>query len=223
MSFAHELMTAAASIWEKYMTHPFITGMIDGTLEKEKFAFYLMQDCQYLKDYAKVYATSFIKCDDIHLMRHIYRDMQVIVSDESMTHIRYLMDMGYTEDDAYAAPTAAENREYLDYMLQVAREGSVQEGLISMMACTFSYYHIALHARTTAMQNGTYENNYYAAWMDDYVGPIYKGIYDSTEKLCEEITQKLNDDEKQRLTDIFIRSSEYELDFWDMAMCGPNA
>lgn len=223
MSFAKELMAAASPVWEKYMTHPFITGMIDGTLQKEKFAFYLMQDCQYLKDYAKVYATSFIKCDDIDLMRAIYRDMQVIVSDESMTHIRYLMDMGYTEKDAYAAPTAPENREYLDYMLNVAKEGSVQEGLISIMACTFSYYHIALHARKTAMENGSYEHNYFAAWMDDYVGEIYKGIYDRTIELCDWITRDLSEAEKERLKQIFIRSSEYELDFWNMAMRGAAA
>lgn len=223
MSFAKELMAAASPVWEKYMTHPFITGMIDGTLQKEKFAFYLMQDCQYLKDYAKVYATSFIKCDDIDLMRAIYRDMQVIVSDESMTHIRYLMDMGYTEKDAYAAPTAPENREYLDYMLNVAKEGSVQEGLISIMACTFSYYHIALHARKTAMENGSYEHNYFAAWMDDYVGEIYKGIYDRTIELCDWITRDLSEAEKERLKQIFIRSSEYELDFWNMAMRGSAA
>jgi len=223
VSFAKELMAAASPVWEKYMTHPFITGMIDGTLQKEKFAFYLMQDCQYLKDYAKVYATSFIKCEDIYLMRAIYRDMQVIVSDESMTHIRYLMDMGYTEDDAYAAPTAAENREYLDYMLNVAKEGSVQEGLISIMACTFSYYHIALHARAKAIENGTYEHNYFSAWMDDYVGEIYKGIYDRTIELCDWITRGLNEAEKDRLKEIFIRSSEYELGFWDMAMRGAAA
>ena len=223
MSFAKELMAAASPVWEKYMTHPFIMGMIDGTLQKEKFAFYLMQDCQYLKDYAKVYATSFIKCDDIDLMRAIYRDMQVIVSDESMTHIRYLMDMGYTEKDAYAAPTAPENREYLDYMLNVAKEGSVQEGLISIMACTFSYYHIALHARKTAMENGSYEHNYFAAWMDDYVGEIYKGIYDRTIELCDWITRDLSEAEKERLKQIFIRSSEYELDFWNMAMRGSAA
>ena len=216
-------MAAASTVWEKYMTHPFITGMIDGKLQKEKFAFYLMQDCQYLKDYAKVYATSFIKCDDIDLMRAIYRDMQVIVSDESMTHIRYLMDMGYTEKDAYAAPTAPENREYLDYMLNVAKEGSVQEGLISIMACTFSYYHIALHARKTAIENGSYEHNYFAAWMDDYVGEIYKGIYDRTIELCDWITRDLSEAEKERLKQIFIRSSEYELDFWNMAMRGAAA
>ncbi len=68
-------------------------------------------------------------------MRCIYRDMNVILSDESMTHIRCLKEMGYTEGDAYAAPTAPENREYLDYMLSVAREGTMQEGLVSLMAC----------------------------------------------------------------------------------------
>ncbi len=54
MSFAQEMMDHAAPVWDRFMTHPFIQGMIDGTLDKSKFAWYLMQDCQYLKDYAKV-------------------------------------------------------------------------------------------------------------------------------------------------------------------------
>ena len=74
MNFAQELMDAAAPVWQKYLTHPFIIGMIDGNLDKKKFAFYLMQDCLYLRDYAKVYATAFMKTSDIHLMRAIYRD-----------------------------------------------------------------------------------------------------------------------------------------------------
>ena len=73
------------------------------------------------------------------------------------------------------------------------------------------------------MKNGTYENNYYAAWMDDYMGPVYKGIYDATAEMCEQITQNLSAEEKERLKEIFIRSSEYELDFWNMAMRGTNA
>lgn len=223
MGFAQELMNAAAPVWEKFYAHPFIRGMVDGTLDREKFAWYLMQDSQYLKDYAKVYATSFVKTDDVHLMRCIYRDMSVILSDESMMHMRYLKDMGYTEEDAFAAPTASENREYLDYMLSVAREGSVAEGLVSLMACTFSYYHIAVHAREDALKKGTLENNYFAGWINDYVGDIYKGIYDRTVDMCEKLAAGTSEAEKARLKEIFVRSSEYELGFWDMAMRGRDA
>ncbi len=220
MNFAQEMMDYAAPVWNQFMTHPFIQGMIDGTLEQDKFAWYLMQDCQYLKDYAKVYATAFIKTNDIELMRSIYRDMSVILSDESMTHIRYLKDMGYTENDAYAAPTAPENREYLDYMLEVAREGTMQEGLVSLMACAFSYYHIALYAKSEAEKRGSLEGNYYAGWIDGYSGPGYRGIYDSTMALCARITEGASEQEKKRLKEIFYRSSEYELGFWDMAIRG---
>ena len=223
MNFAQVLMDAAAPIWEKFSVHPFIRGMIDGTLDREKFAWYLMQDSQYLKDYAKVYATSFVKTDDVHLMRRIYRDMSVILSDESMMHIRYLKDMGYTEDDAFAAPTAPENREYLDYMLKVAREGSVAEGLVSLMPCTFSYYHIALYAREEALKQGSLDGNYFAGWINDYVGEAYKGIYDRTVVMCEDISVGLSQAEKARLKEIFVRSSQYELEFWNMAMRGRDA
>lgn len=153
-------------------------------------------------------------------MRCIYRDMNVILSDESMTHIRYLKEMGYTEGDAYAAPTAPENREYLDYMLSVAREGTMQEGLVSLMACAFSYYHIALYAKQEAHRRGTAENNYFAGWFNDYCAPGYKGIYNSTYALCERIVKDLGAAEKTRLKEIFYRSSEYELGFWDMAFKG---
>jgi len=223
MNFAQELMDAAAPVWEKFYKHPFIRGMIDGTLDHEKFAWYLMQDSQYLKDYAKVYATAFIKADDVHIMRRIYRDMSVILSDESMMHIRYLKGMGYSEDDAFAAPTAPENREYLDYMLKVAKEGSVAEGLISLMPCTFSYYHIAAYAHGEATKLGTLENNFFADWINDYIAEIYKGIYDRTIVLCNDITADLDKAQKERLKEIFVRSSEYELGFWDMAMRGRDA
>ena len=73
------------------------------------------------------------------------------------------------------------------------------------------------------MENGSYEHNYFAAWMDDYVGEIYKGIYDRTIELCDWITRDLSEAEKERLKQIFIRSSEYELDFWNMAMRGSAA
>lgn len=223
MSFAHELVEHAAPLWQKYMAHPFIQGMIDGTLPRENFAWYLMQDSQYLKDYAKVYATAFIKTDDVELMRDIYRDMSLIVTDESMMHIRYLKDMGYTEADAFAAPCAAENREYLDFMLKTAAEGTEAEGLVSVMPCAFSYRDIGIYCYEQATARGTLEGNYYADWIRDYAGENYQGIFNHAVKVCDYVTKDLDDAQKARLKQIFYRSSEYELGFWDMAMRGPNA
>ena len=42
--FTDELRLAAAPIWEADLKHPFVRGIADGTLPKENFKFYLIQD-----------------------------------------------------------------------------------------------------------------------------------------------------------------------------------
>lgn len=218
MTFADRLMQQAKPIWDKYYTHPFIQGMIDGSLQKEKFLHYLVQDAQYLKDYAKVYAHAFTKTDDVELMRHIYGDMALIMYDETLMHIRYLKDMGWTEAEAFAAPQGAANTVYLDTMIKAARDGSFEEGVVAVMACAFSYYFIGLYANEEGAKRGTLGgDNYYADWIKSYAGDGYKKIYDSSYELCNKIGEQLTAEQEQVLTRLFVDCSTCELHFWDMA------
>ena len=50
------LLAATQDIWEGYLNHPFVHGIADGSLDIQKFRFYLLQDYVYLFDYAKVFA-----------------------------------------------------------------------------------------------------------------------------------------------------------------------
>ena len=44
MKVSQRLYEKALPLWESYFTHPFIQGMADGTLAKDKFQFYIIQD-----------------------------------------------------------------------------------------------------------------------------------------------------------------------------------
>lgn len=55
MRFTEKLLKEAMPIWEKYLDHPFIKEIGEGTLDKNKFKEYLVQDYLYLKEYAKVF------------------------------------------------------------------------------------------------------------------------------------------------------------------------
>ncbi|MFR4239807.1 MAG: hypothetical protein ACLT2F_04090 [Butyricicoccus sp.] len=50
------LLAATQDIWKGYLNHPFVHGIADGSLDIQKFRFYLLQDYVYLFDYAKVFA-----------------------------------------------------------------------------------------------------------------------------------------------------------------------
>lgn len=61
MCFTERVRQAADPIWQAYFTHPFVTGIGDGSLSVEKFRFFLLQDYLYLYDYAKVFALGLLK------------------------------------------------------------------------------------------------------------------------------------------------------------------
>ena len=44
MKLTARLYEAARPVWAGYHTHPFVTGLGDGSLPVEKFRFFLLQD-----------------------------------------------------------------------------------------------------------------------------------------------------------------------------------
>ncbi len=50
---AKDLWTAIEPIYAKTLQHPFLTGLTDGTLPKERFTFYLQQDAAYLDAFSQ--------------------------------------------------------------------------------------------------------------------------------------------------------------------------
>ena len=47
------LLKSSEKIFKKYNEHPFILGIQEGTLDKNKFRYYIIQDYLYLEDFAK--------------------------------------------------------------------------------------------------------------------------------------------------------------------------
>ncbi len=55
-SFSAELWRGAAGIYDAILAHPFLTGLTDGSLPHDAFAFYVVQDAIYLQGYARALA-----------------------------------------------------------------------------------------------------------------------------------------------------------------------
>ena len=53
MTFTGELWTAMTPIYEAILRHPFVTGLTDGSLPRDSFRFYAVQDALYLREFAR--------------------------------------------------------------------------------------------------------------------------------------------------------------------------
>lgn len=217
MTFTEEILNdpRVKNYYTDYLAHPFIRGLLDGNLDKEKYERYLIQDTHYLKDYSKVFAHVYLQLDNVKDMQFLYTCIGVVMSEETNMHIKYLADFGL---DVYKVESLREEkatREYLDFMLQYAPEGDAAKLFCAALPCTLTYEFIGKSLKKKRNLDGG--ENYYDAWIDAYAGEAFEEFSIESVELMNRMVENLTDEERKELIEIFVESCEYEMGFWDMS------
>ena len=214
LSVSARLRQAAAPIWEECLRHPFVTGIGDGTLGVEKFQYFMLQDYLYLFDYARVFALGVVKARDPKLMRTFAENVNAILGGEMNIHRAYMERLGITEDQVFAVKPALDNTSYTHYMLAVAESGGPMEIVAAILACSWSYAEIG---QALAKRPGAADHPFYGEWVRGYASEDYAATNQALMALMDELAKDATEAQFDRLAEIFVNCSRYELGFWDMA------
>ena len=202
-------------LWDSYLEHPFVRGIADGTLDKEKFRYYMIQDYLYLIDYARVFALGVAKAKDLEAMRLFAGYVKQIMDGEMDIHRGYMARLGIALEDAEKAKAALDNRSYTAYMLQVGYEEGAAAIAVSILSCALSYEHIA---RKILDKNPDADKHpFYGEWIIGYACPEYHDANEELIALTERLCAGLTEEQLDRLEEIFVVCSRYEMSFWAMA------
>ena len=208
------LLRAASPIWEAYHSHPFVRGIGDGTLDREKFRYYIVQDYLYLEDYAKSFAIGIAKAKSLETTRLFSGYIHTLTGGEMDIHRGYMGKFGVSREELEAMPRALDNLSYTSYMLRVAYEEGEAEILTAILSCAYSYEVIA---RQMLRQNpAAADHPFYGDWVRGYASEAYAAenrvLLDTLDRLTEDYTEA----QLRHLTEIFVACSRYELAFWEM-------
>ena len=214
LSVTDMLHEAAAPVWEKCLSHPFVTGIGDGTLDVEKFKFFMLQDYLYLFDYAKVFALGVVKARDPELMRTFAKNVDAVLGGEMNIHRAYMKRLGITEEQVFSVQPALDNLSYTHYMMSVADTGTPMEIVASILACSWSYAEIG---QALAKIPGAMAHPFYGEWIQGYAIEEYTATNEALIRLMNDLAKGASEEQVTYLTEIFINCSRYELGFWDMA------
>ena len=99
MKLSQRLYESTKEIWKSYHEHPFVKGIGDGTLDIDKFRFFMIQDYIYLLDYAKVFALGVVKARDEELMRKFASLVNGVLNSEMHVHKTYMERLGITKEE----------------------------------------------------------------------------------------------------------------------------
>ena len=128
MKTSERLLNASKTIWDAYNEHPFVLGIQNGTLERDKFRYYIMQDFLYLKDYAKTYAVGVAKAKSVETA-NLFAKYINVMNGELDVHKGYMGKFAVTQEEIDAMKPSLDNLSYTSYMVRVAYDESEVEVL----------------------------------------------------------------------------------------------
>ena len=215
MKFSEVLFSEVKEIWDGYLEHPFVKAIGEGSLDKEKFKNYLIQDYLYLKDYAKVFAMGLVKASTMDEMKFYHESIKGILDDETGVHVNYLKEFGLSTEEVEEYKSELTTESYTNYMLGIALKGDSKDIAMTIMPCTWSYYYIGKHLYETYKEN--LKDNFYTPWIEGYASNEFREYTQEWIDYIDDICNDISEVKKERLKDIFIKSSLYEMEFWNMA------
>ena len=216
LSFAQELRREADAVWRAQHGHPFVRGIGDGTLDEERFRFYVRQDYLFLIDYGRLLALGAARAPRLDWMRRFAELSRSVLETEMDLHRSLASRWGIGPEELEAERAAPATRAYCDFLLRTAALGDFSELVAALLPCMWGYAEIgaALAAAGAPAHEG------YAEWIATYASEEFAELGAWCRELTDAVAEDLGPAARGRMHEAFRTSSELELAFWDGAWRG---
>ena len=210
-SFSAQLWDGISDIYSAILAHPFLSGLTDGTLPEESFAFYVIQDALYLRDYARALAAVGSRAPTAGAMRMFAAHAADAIAAELELHGALLDELGISHGMLQRAEQAPTNLAYTSYLLATVRGGSYAEGVGAVLPCYWIYAAVGKQLLATGSPDPRYQR-----WIATYGGDEYAAVVADVIAELDRVSHGLSDDERARVRSHFRTTSRYEWMFWQM-------
>ncbi|AEI44684.1 thiaminase II [Paenibacillus mucilaginosus] len=217
MTFTQRLLGKLEGVWRQNHSHPFVREMGAGTLDRDKFRFYMIQDYLYLIDYAKLFALGAVKANDLATMEKFAALLHSTLHEEMALHRAYAARFGISEEELETAEPSPITLAYSHYMLHAAQNGSLAELVAALLPCMWSYWEIG---KELSRIPGAADHEDYGEWIRMYSSEEFGALAQWCIGLLDELAEGRSEAELARLEEIFLNTTRYEYMFWDMAYHG---
>ena len=206
------LWSDVEDIYAAILRHPFVTGLTDGTLPREAFRHYIVQDAHYLHGYARALALCGARAGEPRDTVMFAAHAGGAIAAEQGLHAALLADLGLTAEAAAAEPVAPTTRAYVSYLLATAHSGSFAEAVAAVLPCYWIYARVG----EELLGRGS-PDPLYARWIAMYGGEEFQSVVDAVLDLTDRIGTAASPRELALMREHVVVTSRYEWMFWDAA------
>jgi thiaminase/transcriptional activator TenA len=211
--FTGELWQHITPTFDAILEHPFLTGLVDGTLPPERFVYFIRQDGLYLRSYARglSYAAGHASnpADTALFTSSAARAVAV----EQGVQAELLESFGVdAEERSRPEVLSPSGSHYVNAVLAHCAAGPFAEAVASVLACFWIYAEVG----KVLVERGSSDPRY-QRWIDVYGDPQFAATVDSVLDVVDRLGEEIDPGTRARMVEIFDQGCRLEWMFWDAA------
>lgn len=210
--FSESLWASIEPIYGAILEHPFVKGLTDGTLPRDRFAFYVVQDALYLGVFARALAALASKAPDGDSLSMFCRHATDALKVEEALHEGFVRDLGLHPEQVRTTPLAPSNQGYSDFLIASTQSRPFEEGLAAVLPCYWIYQRVGQELLPKGSPDPLYQR-----WIETYGGEEFDEVVREVLTLTDQVAPTLVEAQRLAMRQRFVLASRYEWMFWDMA------
>ncbi|MBY0341816.1 MAG: thiaminase II [Rhodocyclaceae bacterium] len=212
MTFSKDAWAKNAARYEQIRSMPFNEALANGTLSRERFQHYMIQDAHYLIAFGRALAVAAAKADDADGLVQFSHAAEVAVIVERSLHSDFMQQFGVSPESFAATPLSPACDHYSSYLIATAWSASYPVALAALLPCFWIYAEIGkdIHARAA-------KPNPYQAWIDTYAGEDFHAAVRGVIATVDKVAATASARELAEMHKAFTRATQLEWIFWDSA------
>ena len=159
MDLIRELRYRHGNLWDSVVNHRFVLEMGDGSLGKDQFKRYLIQDYMFIKDLVILIALGIAKANDLYYSTILNRFLTGILNPENDYFERSFTKLNVQKEEYETSSISPTMQAFGDFLVRIAHEGQFEDIMMALYVTEGTY----LDWGTNLANN-----------MDSNVDPIYK-------------------------------------------------
>jgi thiaminase (transcriptional activator TenA) len=208
MSFTALLRARHDEEFTAFWEHPFLRGLHDGTLSRDRVTHYVGQDHQYLSAFLRCYGRGIALSPDRDWMAWFAGRIQFILADEQHPHHVLCDAVGVDYASVRQQDLAPSAQGYVDHLTACA-DDTLGVLLSALLPCVWTY--------TWAGARADPPDNAFRGWWEFYGSPTGRALLADFRTRIDGLAEDAGPGERDRMARAFALSCRHEVRFWEMA------
>jgi thiaminase (transcriptional activator TenA) len=212
VSFSNQAWRRIEALYGAILALPFNRELAAGSLSRERFAFYLLQDAHYLTYFARALAVTAARAPDNDALIQFAGSAREAVVVERALHEGFFKDYGIAPAEAAATEPSPTCAHYTHYLLALAYNAPYEVAVAALLPCFWIYWEVGKHLLATAQPENPYQ-----AWIDTYADEAFAAGVRKVIALNDQVAATASPHVRDQMLHAFVRAAQLEWMFWDSA------